>query len=40
MPRHQEPKKDVTSCEKLWGEANIHNIHRYPNEGTQLEEEI
>ena len=23
MPRHQEPKKDVISCEKLWGGANI-----------------
>ena len=24
MPWHQEPKKDVTSCEKLRGGANIH----------------
>ena len=24
MPWHQEPKKDVISCEKLWGGANIH----------------
>ena len=24
MPRHQEPKKDATSCEKLWGAANEH----------------
>ena len=24
MPRHQEPKKDVTSCEKLRLGANIH----------------
>ena len=24
MPRHQEPKKDVISCEKLRGGANIH----------------
>ena len=24
MPRHQEPKKDVTSCEKPRGGANIH----------------
>ena len=23
MPRHQEPKKDVISCEKLRGGANI-----------------
>ena len=22
MPRHQEPKKDVISCEKLGGAAN------------------
>ncbi len=38
MPWHQEPMKDVISCEKLWGGANIHYIHRYPNEGTQLVE--
>ena len=37
MPRHQEPKKDVISCEKLRGGANIRNIRRYPNEETQLE---
>ena len=24
MTWHQEPKKDVTSCDKLRGEANIH----------------
>ena len=24
MPWHQEPKKDVISCEKLRGGANIH----------------
>ena len=24
MPRHQEPKKDAISCEKLRGGANIH----------------
>ena len=23
MPRHQKPKKDVISCEKLWGGAHI-----------------
>ncbi len=23
MPWHQEPKKDVTSCEKPWGGAHI-----------------
>ena len=38
MPWHQEPMKDVISCEKLWGGANIRYIHRYPNEGTQLVE--
>ena len=37
MPRHREPKKDVISCEKLWGGAN-NLIHRYPNEETQLGE--
>ena len=34
MPWHQEPMKDVISCEKLWVGANIHYIHRYPNEET------
>ena len=24
MPWHQEPKKDVTSCDKLGGAANKH----------------
>ena len=24
MPWHQEPMKDVISCEKLWVGANIH----------------
>ena len=24
MPRYQEPKKDVTSCEKPWGDANSY----------------
>jgi hypothetical protein len=24
MPWHQEPKKDVASCEKLWGAASRH----------------
>ena len=40
MTWHQEPKKDVTSCEKLRGGANIHYIRRYPNEGTQLEVKV
>ena len=26
MPWHQEPMKDVISCEKLWGGANIHRF--------------
>ena len=25
MPWHQEPKKDVTSCDKLWVGANIRS---------------
>ena len=37
MPRHQEPKKDVISCEKLWVFAN-KIIHRCPNEETHLRE--
>ena len=36
MPRHQEPMKDVISCEKLWGGANIHYIRGFLNEETQL----
>ena len=35
MPWHQEPKKDVTSCDKLRGGANIRYIRRFPNGGTQ-----
>jgi len=35
MPRHQAPKKDVTSCEKLRGVANEW-IRRYPNAGTPI----
>ena len=34
MPRLSEAKKDVTSCENLWGGANIRYIRRYPNGGT------
>ena len=36
MPRYQEPKKDVISCEKPWEEANIRYIHGCLNEETQL----
>ena len=31
MPRLSEAMKDATSCEKLWGGANIRYIRRYPN---------
>jgi hypothetical protein len=31
MPRLSEAKKDVVSCEKLWGGANDRYIHRCPN---------
>ena len=31
MPWHQEPKKDVTSCEKPRGAANKRYIRGYPN---------
>ncbi len=34
MPWHQEPMKDVVSCEKPWGAANKRYIHGYPNAGT------
>ena len=34
MPRLSEAKKDVTSCEKLRGGANIRYIRRYPNGAT------
>ena len=31
MPWLSEAKKDVTSCDKLRGGANIHYIRRFPN---------
>ena len=31
MPWHQEPKKDVISCDKLRGAANKRYIRRFPN---------
>ena len=40
MPWHQEPKKDGISCEKLWGGANMHYIHRYPNEETLVRKKL
>ena len=36
MPRYQKPKKDVISCEKPRGEANIQYIRGFLNEETQL----
>ena len=36
MPWHQEPKKDVTSCDKLRGAANKHYIRRFPNGATPM----
>ena len=34
MPWLSEAMKDVTSCENLWGGANIRYIRRYPNGAT------
>ncbi len=36
MPWHQEPMKDVTSCDKLRGGANIRYIRRSPNVETHM----
>ena len=36
MPWHQEPKKDVTSCDKPRGAANTHYIRGFPNGETPL----
>ena len=36
MTWHQEPKKDVTSCDKPRGGANIRYIRGFPNGGTRL----
>ena len=38
MPWHWEPKKDVTSCDKLRGAAN-KLIRRFPNEETHRVED-
>jgi hypothetical protein len=35
MPWLSEAKKDVTSCDKLRGGANIHYIRRFPNGATR-----
>ena len=36
MPWHQEPTKDVTSCDKLRGAANKRYIRRFPNGETLM----
>ena len=38
MPWLSEAKKDVTSCDKLRGGANIHYIRRFPNGATHTDE--
>jgi hypothetical protein len=40
MPRLSEAKKDVTSCDKLRGGANIHYIRRFPNGATHHAEGV
>ena len=40
MPWLSEAKKDVTSCEKLRGGANIQYIRRYPNGATHHDEDV
>ena len=40
MPRLSEATKDVTSCEKLRGGANIRYIRRYPNGATLQVEDL
>ena len=36
MPWHQEPMKDVISCDKLRGAANKRYIRRFPNVETLM----
>ena len=38
MPWLSEAMKDVTSCDKLRGGANIHYIRRFPNGATRCRE--
>ena len=40
MPGLSEAKKDVTSCDKLRGGANIHYIRRFPNGATHHAEGV
>ena len=40
MPWLSEAMKDVTSCDKLRGGANIHYIRRFPNGATHCAEGV
>jgi hypothetical protein len=40
MPWLSEAKKDVTSCDKLRGGANIRYIRRFPNGATRHDEDV
>ena len=40
MPWLSEATKDVTSCDKLRGGANIHYIRRFPNGATHHDEDV
>jgi hypothetical protein len=40
MPRLLKAKKDVTSCDKPGGGANIHYIPGFPNGATHYVEDI
>ena len=40
MPRRQEAKKDVVSCDKLRGAAHERYIRRFPNGTTRYVEDI
>ena len=40
MPWLSEAMKDVTSCDKLRGGANIHYIRGFPNGGTHHVEDV
>ena len=40
MPWLSEAMKDVTSCDKLRGGANIRHIRRFPNGATHHDEDV
>ena len=40
MPWLSEAMKDVTSCDKLRGGANIRYIRRFPNGATHYDEDV